>query len=75
MQRLPDGGRKEELVTAETTTASKWTCRAPVGYHEHEYCNAPARWLCVKDRAKYCDEHAHVHSCCQMAGPHEGEED
>lgn len=67
---------------AETTTASRWTCRATVsapyigGVVDVQYaCNAPARWLCVKDRAKYCDQHAHEDSCCQRAGPHEGEED
>lgn len=75
-----------ETTSPVTQTATeKWTCNAGVGTPDFydsgamattlHACGQPARWLCVKDRARYCDEHAHVHSCCQMAGPHEGEED
>lgn len=31
------------------------------------YCDAPARWLCVDNRQRYCDEHAHDdEACCQL---------
>lgn len=32
------------------------------------FCWSPARWTCKSTGWAYCDEHAHVHTCCTMTG-------